>query len=147
MSDTFGIKLGVEGEKEFKQSLRDINQNFKVLGSEMKLLESQFDRNDKSLEAMTARKKALNNEVVAQKDKVSTLEAAMKNAADSFGESDKRAQAWAIQLNNAKAELNNMERDLVSASKAVDEAANGFDKAEGEVGDFADEVKNAERRG
>lgn len=43
----FGLKIGVEGEKEFKNVLRDINQSFKVLGSEMKLVESQFDRQDK----------------------------------------------------------------------------------------------------
>ena len=32
MADNFGLKIGVEGEKEFKNALRDINQAFKVLG-------------------------------------------------------------------------------------------------------------------
>ncbi len=44
MADNFGLKIGVEGEKEFKNSLREINQSFKVLGSEMKLVSSEFDR-------------------------------------------------------------------------------------------------------
>ena len=48
MSD-FGLKIGVEGEKEFKKTLAEINQNFKVLGSEMKLVQSQFDKNDKTV--------------------------------------------------------------------------------------------------
>ena len=47
MADSFGLKLGIEGEKEFKKSLAEINQSFKVLGSEMKLVSSQFDKNDK----------------------------------------------------------------------------------------------------
>ena len=34
MADNFGLKIGVEGEREFKNSLRDINQSFKVLASE-----------------------------------------------------------------------------------------------------------------
>ena len=55
MADSFGIKLGVEGEKEFKSALSDINRSFKVLGSEMKLVQSQFDKNDKSVDALTAR--------------------------------------------------------------------------------------------
>lgn len=38
MADNFGLKIGIDGEKEFKNSLRDINQSFKVLGSEMKLV-------------------------------------------------------------------------------------------------------------
>ena len=40
MADNFGLKIGVEGEKEFKKALSDINSQFKVLGSEMKLVES-----------------------------------------------------------------------------------------------------------
>ena len=34
MSENFGLKIGLEGEKEFKKSLADINNSFKVLGSE-----------------------------------------------------------------------------------------------------------------
>ena len=30
MADNFGLKIGIEGEKEFKNALRDINQSFKV---------------------------------------------------------------------------------------------------------------------
>ena len=54
MADSFGLKIGLEGEKEFKKALADINQSFKVLGSEMKLATSQFDKNDKSVEALAA---------------------------------------------------------------------------------------------
>lgn len=36
MPDNFGLKKGIEGEKEFKKALSDI-ESFKVLGSEMKL--------------------------------------------------------------------------------------------------------------
>ena len=95
------------------------------------------------MEAATARKQALSKEIEAQRDKISTLEKALQNSTDSFGENDKRTQAWAIQLNNAKAALNNMERDLDSATKAVESAADGFENAEGEIAGFADEVKKA----
>ncbi len=44
MADNFGLKIGVECEKEFKKVLADINQSFKVLGSEMKLAESEFSK-------------------------------------------------------------------------------------------------------
>ena len=39
MADNFGLKIGIEGEKEFKNAIREINQSFKVLGrSEMNLV-------------------------------------------------------------------------------------------------------------
>ena len=98
MTDNFGLKLGIEGEKAFKQSLAEINQTFKVLGSEMKLVSSQFDKNDKSVESLTARNQVLNKEIETQKEKIETLKSALANAAESFGENDKRTQAWQVQL-------------------------------------------------
>ena len=73
MADNFGLKIGLEGEKEFKKALADINQSFKVLGSEMKLVTSQFDKNDSSAEALAAKHKALGNQIEAQKQKIETL--------------------------------------------------------------------------
>jgi hypothetical protein len=31
--DSFGLKIGIEGEKNFKNALKEINQSFKVLGA------------------------------------------------------------------------------------------------------------------
>lgn len=121
MADDFGLKIGVEGEKEFKKALSEINQSFKVLGSEMKLVSSQFDKNDRSVEALSARNQVLNKEIDAQKSKIETLRAALRNAADSFGENDRRTQNWQIQLNNAEAALNGMERELSDNEQAMEE--------------------------
>lgn len=115
----FGFKIGIEGEKQFKNALREINQSFRVLGSEMKLVSSEFDKNDKSIQAITARNNQLNKEIDAQKEKVSTLEKALSNAATSFGENDRRTLSWQTQLNNANAELNNMERELKESQEEV----------------------------
>ena len=141
MSDGFGLKIGVEGEREFKKSLAEINQTFKVLGSEMKLVQSQFDKNDNSVEALTARNATLNKQIDNQKEKISTLKAALENAASSFGENDKRTQAWQIQLNNAEAALNKMERELSQNDQALDSVGDEFSKAEKKADKFGDEVK------
>ena len=129
MADNFGLKIGVEGERDFKKALSDINQSFKVLGSEMNLVSSQFDKQDKSIQSITARNNVLNKEIDAQKDKISTLEAALKNASDSFGENDRRTKNWAIQLNNAKAELNGMEKELEESATDAEDLENELEKA------------------
>ena len=41
MADDFGLKIGIEGEKAFKQALREIKENFKLLKSEMNLSQYQ----------------------------------------------------------------------------------------------------------
>ena len=143
MADPFGLKIGLEGEKEFKKSIADINQEFKVLGSEMKLVTAQFDKNDNSIEALTARQSVLTKEVDAQRQKVETLRAAMQNAAESFGENDRRTQAWQIQLNNAEAALIGMEKELDDNTAALNRAEKGMDDAGDSADDMADDVEDA----
>ena len=77
MAEDFGLKIGLEGEKEFKKALAEINQSFKVLGSEMELVASQFDKQDRSVEALTARNDTLLKSIDAQKQKIDTLEKAL----------------------------------------------------------------------
>ena len=137
-----GIKFGAEGEQEFKKALNEINQAYKVLGSEMKLVQSQFDKNDNSVEALTARNETLNKQIDAQKDKIATLKSALDNAAASFGENDKRTQDWQIKLNNAEAALNGMERDLKKNNDAIEEASSEFKDAEKAADKFGDEIKD-----
>lgn len=141
MADNFGLKIGVEGEKEFKKALADINQSFKVLGSEMKLVESEFGKNENSVQSLTSKNEVLNKQIDAQKDKIETLRKALENASSSFGENDRRTQAWAVQLNNAQAELNGMERELKGNEKALDSVADEFNTAEKQADQFGDELE------
>lgn len=140
MADSsFGLKIGLEGEREFKRAITDINREMRVLGSEMKLVASSFDKNDKSAEALTARNQVLGKEIEAQKAKIETLRAALENSASSFGENDSRTKNWQIQLNNAGAELNRLEGELKSNNDALsefgDEADGAGDDAKGAAKD------------
>lgn len=143
MADDFGLKIGLEGEKEFKKALSEINQSFKVLGSEMKVVQSQFDKNDNSVEALTARNQVLNKEIEAQKQKIETLRSALANAAESFGENDRRTQQWQIQLNNATATLNDMERELDRNNAALDDAEREMDDVADSADDMGEEIDEA----
>ena len=143
MSESFGVKMGIQGEREFKSVLKEINQSFKVLGSEMNLISSQFDKNDSSIEALIARNDTLNKSIDTQKEKILTLSQALENASTSFGENDTRTKNWAIQLNNAKAELNNMEKELEHNNQALDTSGKEFYDAEKQANNFGDEIKNS----
>ena len=143
MADNFGLKIGLEGEKEFKKALADINQSFKVLGSEMKVVQSQFDKNDDSVEALTARNQVLGKEIDTQKKKIETLRKALENASTSFGENDRRTQQWQIQLNNAQASLNNMERELDQNQRAIDSMGDEMRDAAQQTDKFGDEIDDA----
>ncbi len=139
------MRIGIEGEKAFKDALRDINQSFKVLGSEMQLVTSQFDKNDSSVRTLAARNEVLNKEIDQQRGKIETLRAALQKASDSFGENDRRTQSWQIQLNRAQAELNGMEREVEQNSRTLDDLSRSAENDATHLGGAADSADGLSR--
>ena len=143
MADSsFGLKIGLEGEREFKRAITDINREMRVLGSEMKLAASAFDKNEVSVSSLTAKNQVLAKEIEAQRSKVETLKAALDNAAASFGDNDSRTKNWQIQLNNAQATLNGLEGELKENNSALSKFG---DEADGAGDDAKDAAKDAGR--
>ena len=106
-------------------------------------MSSQFDANDKSVEALSSRNAVLNKQIDAQKEKINVLRAALDNAASSFGENDRRTQNWQIQLNNAQAALISMEKELKQNNSVLENTADEFEDAKKEAGRFGDEIKES----
>lgn len=135
---TIKTKIAMEGEKEYKAALAEINSGLKVLSSEMKLTAAQFEENADGMEALTAKGDILERQILSQKEKIETLKAALQSSAEAYGESDKKTSAWKVSLNNAEAELVKMERELRDNQEAVREAAQAAQEAENAFGDMAD---------
>ena len=112
-------RFELDGEKEYKAAVSEINASLRVLNSEMKLVSEQFKNNDKSVEALTASSDVLSRQILTQKEKVEALQAALKNSAERYGEADARTKRWQTSLNNAQAELVKMERELKANSDAM----------------------------
>lgn len=69
----FGGAIKLQGEQSYRQALARISQNLREVGSEMKVVSSQYAKSDNSQAALTARTEALNNKMTAQKEKLSVL--------------------------------------------------------------------------
>lgn len=113
-------RFELDGEKEYKAAVSEINASLRVLNSEMKLVSEQFKNNDKSVEALTASSDVLSRQILTQKEKIEALQAALKNSAERYGEADARTKRWQTSLNNAQAELVKMERELKANSDAME---------------------------
>lgn len=140
---TIATKVYLDGEKEYKQAISEINSSMSVLRSEMALVAAEFEGNADSQEALTKKGEILTRQISAQKEKVAELEAALKDATAALGESDPRTKAWQVSLNKAKAELINMERELDETQKALDKSQKRFSLFSGEaqgLGDVLDKV-------
>lgn len=118
----FGGTVKLTGESEYKKALADITGNLKVLNSEMKVVTSQYDRNDKSTENLSQQNEVLNKKIAEQKEKVDILSKALADAEQETGKNSSTSQKWQTELNNAQAELNKLNRELSTNSERLAEA-------------------------
>ena len=113
------LKVEIDGEKEYKEALAELNAGNRTLRSEMALLQEQYKGNENSQEALTAKSDLLERQLLQQQDKVQKLREAMENAARQVGESDEATQKWAQELNYAQAEEIKLQRQLTETNKAL----------------------------
>lgn len=126
-SNTFGASVKVDGEKEFKQALENINNGLRVNSSELQKLTAQYASSGSSVEALTRKQEALESKIAGQQEKVETLRKALSAAATDYGESDKRTMAWQVSLNKAEAELFKLNDELSNNQKALEESKTTID--------------------
>lgn len=141
MAYDIGPKIGIEGEKQFRKAIQQINTNLRTLSTEMMVVTSMYDKNDKSTEALTEKNKVLNKQIEEQKKKLDELKKGLEISKEKYGENDKVTQGWQQAVNKATAELNNMERELEENNKALKENETASDNSkEGleELGESAD---------
>ena len=171
MANDVGIRIGVDGEKGFKDALSGINSQIRSLNSELKNITSAFDGMENSEEAVSAKTDALNRVIDANKQKIDLLENQynsaktklnsladeLEKAKKEFGENSKEAikaqnaynrQVRAVndlnrQLNDTNSSINKFERELKSIGKSADGMADKLEDAAESTGGFSDAFSGA----
>jgi phage-related protein len=111
-SKSFGGTVKLTGESEYQKALRGIADNLKVLNSEMRVVTSQYDKNDNSSQKLKATSEVLNKKIAEQKSKIEVLKSALAQAEAETGKNSDTTKKWQMQLNNAEAELNDLNKEL-----------------------------------
>lgn len=135
---TLKARVELDGEKQYKQALSELNQGNKVLASEMKKLQAEYKGNSESTEFLTKKGELLERQLLQQKDKVEKLREALQRSAEQYGESSKQTQDWQIKLNNAEAAQYDLEHAIEDNNKALQ----GENKEMVSLGDVADQLAN-----
>ena len=115
-----GFKLAVEGEREFKKAIAEINAQIKANAAELKLLTAQYANTDDGMEKLTANQKALETSLETQGQKVALLREQYEKAAAEFGETDTRVVKLKTELANASAEYVKMSAEVEKNQAAID---------------------------
>lgn len=120
MATNIGPKIGVDGEAEFRKQISNISQQLKTLGSEMKVITSEFAAGDDAQTNLAKTTKNLTDSIAAQQSKVDLLSDMWKKSANALGENDAKTLRYKQLLNEATAELNGMKSRLTETTNAID---------------------------
>lgn len=113
----FGGAVKLTGESEYKKALSQINQSLKETASEMKVVSSAFDKNDKSEQAVTAQTEVLNKKLTEQNQKLQTLKQQYSAMSGQYSEQTAKHNQLVKTYQDEKSKLEEIGRTLGTSSK------------------------------
>lgn len=137
---SMNVGIGIDGEKEFKAAVENINKDIRVLGSEMKKVSADFNANGASLEALTSKQDVYEKQAAELTNKIKLMSAALDNAKNTFGENSDKVKDWEIKLNNAQAELYKTEKNVKDTKEEIDKFGKEVDEAGDKTEKAADQA-------
>ena len=119
----FGGSVKLTGESEYKKALANINQSLKEVDSELKLVTSAYDKNDKSEAALAAQTDALTKKYDTQNKKVETIRSSWEALSKKIEESEKKHSSLGKELQAESDLLQQIEKEQGKNSAAYKEQA------------------------
>lgn len=106
MAADIGPKIGIDGEKEFRDALNSMGQQLKTLGTEMKAVTSAFDVDNNSQKKLASQSDILSRQLEVQQQRITEIQKALDYARQNYAENSNEVQRWQQSLNNATADMN-----------------------------------------
>ena len=141
MAVDIGPKIGIDGEKEFRESLRTMGQQLKTLGTEMKAVTSAFDVDNDSQKKLAAQSDVLNRQLEVQQQRLGEVQKALDYAKANYSENSSEVQRWQQALNNATTDVNRTKKQLNELETGVESVGDAMDGAEQKTSIFGDVLK------
>lgn len=142
MATNIGPKIGVDGEKEYRQQISQIIQQSKTLASEMKLVSASFTAATSAEDKNAKTAAVLNKQIATQRQYIAALATQAGKAAATYGTNSVQAQKYEEQLNKAHAKLLEMQHALQDTEHGVEDLGKEMDNGGQKALSFGDLVKS-----
>ena len=124
-----GPKISVEGEKEYRQQMRNIIQQQKEYSSELQAVTASLGQNSTAQQRASSIASVLRKQIEAQESAISAQNTMLQKAVARFGEASIEASSYRTAINKANADLSNMKARLYDAENGLGEFADKAEKA------------------
>ena len=115
-------RVGISGEKEYKEACKDISKNLALLNSEMKLVTAEYKDNANSIEALKAKQEILQKTYDEQAKKVEAAKKVLQEYQNAENQNADAIQKAQKELNYQRAALENTNNALKENARQQQEA-------------------------
>lgn len=133
---TLGAMVKLDGEKEFKAAIANLNAANRVLSTEMQKLKAEYKGNTDSAEYLTKAGELLERQLLSQQEKVAKIRERYEEAVKTLKESSTETMRLKAALNQAETEEINLQHAIEENTKAL----NGENKEMLGLGDTVDKL-------
>lgn len=145
MADGARFKLYVEGEKEFKTAINNINSVLKVNRSELSLLAEQYKVTENPMENLKEQQASLSGAMELQTEKSRQIAEQISKTAEVYGEQDARVKSLVIAYNESETVLAKLQTKYKDATATISDAETAMRDMAAAQGDIeADTARFAE---
>lgn len=162
MSDTtIRTKIVIEGEKQYKAAMADINRQLKETKSALSAAAAEYANADNATRTTAQQTEALNQSLDQQRQRLALMEEQLGKVEDAYGKNSKQAVELRTKINNARTEMAKTETQmrgftdgldaitdatgqtgegLDGAAKSLENVGDSAQRAQGDVQDLASSI-------
>ena len=112
MAYDIGPKIGIDGEKEYRQQMNNIITQAKTLQAEYRAMSSELDKNASVQKKAAAQTKLLKEQIGNQEQTLERSNHMLDECTKKYGENDSRTLKWKKSVASANAELQRLNAEL-----------------------------------
>lgn len=135
-----GPRIGIEGEKEFRQQISRINSEYKSMGSYLAAVEKSMETQGRTQEALALKQNALRQQIAKQSDAYAQYSTALERVKALEGDHSEEITRYEGALLHTENTIAELTRELTKTETELDRMAQGLEDVGQEADDSGDKV-------
>lgn len=139
--------IALDGEKEFKQAIADINRNMRVMSADLKATEAEYKATGDAQLYYSKKSQNLREQLALQQDAIDEMRTALQKSKEAYQGVGPKVDEWRIKLSNAIAKQNQLKKSLADTDREAEEFGRDSKRVgkqiENGIGDGAEEANKS----
>lgn len=124
-----GPRIGIDGEREYREQIKNITQQMKTLDSALQKSASEFDDLTTEEDKNAKKTDTLKQKIALQSDQLKKQSEMLESARKKLGENSTEAQKWEEIVNRSQTTLNNLNQELFDTQNSLLKTSEKFKEA------------------